>query len=486
MRTLLTALRHAPKRASALIAMIAAVLIVPAALLAWGPDRPTYTIAHPADHITFNSITDNPNIGDERNFVGIRENGTTGQWQDTQTVQAGKEYVVRMYVHNNAASNLNLVAENVTAKFNLPTNTAKSIQVNGFLDSSNATPTEVYDHATFTGAQDFNLAYVPGTLKFYNNFFGSNGTPISETAFTSAGAKLGYDKLDGKIPGCFQYAGYLTFIVKPQVAQTGNFTVSKQVRKSGTTAWQKSVAVNPGDSVDYLIDYTNVGTAQQNNVVLKDSLPTGTSYTAGTTYLVNTTNPNGLKVDDSITTANGMNIGNYTGNAGAYVKFSAKVADNSHLPACGANTLTNTIRVETDFGYKTDTANVTVNKTCVQPKQIQVCELATGKIVTINESDFNSSKQSKNLNDCAPKPGMINVCDMTTKQVISIKTTDFDSKKYSKNVADCVTTPTTPVTPTTPTELPHTGPAETVMSIVGLGSLIAASAYYIASRRALS
>ena len=52
----------------------------------------------------------------------------------------GKEYLVRMYVHNNAAANLNKVAENVTAKFNLPTTTGKSIQVDGFLSASNATP----------------------------------------------------------------------------------------------------------------------------------------------------------------------------------------------------------------------------------------------------------------------------------------------------------------------------------------------------------
>lgn len=111
MRTLLNALRYAPKRASALVAMIAAAVIVPAVLFAWGPERQTYTVEKPADHVTFNSITNNPSIGDERNFVGIREAGTNNLWSDNMTVQNGKEYTVRMYVHNNAAENLNLVAE---------------------------------------------------------------------------------------------------------------------------------------------------------------------------------------------------------------------------------------------------------------------------------------------------------------------------------------------------------------------------------------
>jgi hypothetical protein len=119
MSKLIALFRKAPKLTTALIAMIAASIIVPAALLAWGPSRPTYTMAHPADHITFDSITDNPNIGDERNFVGARDESNSNVWYDSIKVQEGHEYLVRMYVHNNAASNLNLVAQNVTAKFNI-------------------------------------------------------------------------------------------------------------------------------------------------------------------------------------------------------------------------------------------------------------------------------------------------------------------------------------------------------------------------------
>src|SRR5664280_2316069 len=82
MRTLMSLIRRAPKRTSAVLAIVAAVVIVPSALFAWGPIRDTFTMEHPADHITFNSITNNPNIGDERNFVGIRESGTANQWSD--------------------------------------------------------------------------------------------------------------------------------------------------------------------------------------------------------------------------------------------------------------------------------------------------------------------------------------------------------------------------------------------------------------------
>jgi uncharacterized repeat protein (TIGR01451 family) len=432
-KALFSALKRSPKL-TALAAVVVAAIVVPTALLAWGPDRPTYTMASPADHITFDSITDNPAIGDERNFVGIREVGSNEDWNDTETVQAGKQYMVRMYVHNNAASNLNLVAHNVTATFNLPTNTASSMQVNGFINSSNATPNEVYDSATFASGngQAFNLQYQTGTLLFANNVY-PNGTPLPESIFTSTGAKLGYNQMDGNIPGCNQYSGWVSFIVKPQFAQTTNFTMSKEVRKSGDTSWSKSVNVNKGDTVDYEINYQNTGDTNEDNVVVNDYLPAGLTYVPNSTYIKNSTNPNGLQLPDGITASAGINIGDYNPQALAYIKFSAKVTDTTLT--CGTQTYVNKARVTIDEGYKEDTANVVVTVPC-QPGKIQVCNLATKQIQVINESDF-------------------------------------DSKKYSKNLADCNSTPVT--------SLPETGINTGLMSFIGLGVATAGVAYAVRS-----
>jgi len=73
MSNIFTIVRRAPKRASALIAIVAAVLIIPATLFAWGPSRQYFTTAQPADYVTFNSIIDNPSHGDERNFSQVRD-----------------------------------------------------------------------------------------------------------------------------------------------------------------------------------------------------------------------------------------------------------------------------------------------------------------------------------------------------------------------------------------------------------------------------
>ncbi|MBQ1625555.1 MAG: hypothetical protein II096_05965, partial [Erysipelotrichaceae bacterium] len=193
---------------------------------AWGPNRDTYTMAKPADHVVFNSITDNnKEVGDERYFVSASEytgSASSNYWSDKTQVENGKEYVVRMYVHNDAAANLNLTAENVRAYVVLPTDTATSITVSGKIYSSNANPTTVWDETTFTSknGEKFNLAYVDGSAKYYNTKDGKLRTfnLNANNLLTSKGELLGYDQMDGKIPGCIQYSGYVTFHVKAQFA----------------------------------------------------------------------------------------------------------------------------------------------------------------------------------------------------------------------------------------------------------------------------
>jgi hypothetical protein len=62
----------------------------------------------PATYVTFNSITNNPAHGDERNFMQVRESTASNEtYADSIALNPGKEYVVYMYYHNNAAANYN-------------------------------------------------------------------------------------------------------------------------------------------------------------------------------------------------------------------------------------------------------------------------------------------------------------------------------------------------------------------------------------------
>lgn len=376
-------------------ALTGAVLaaIVPAAVNAWGPSRTTFTIERPADYVTFNSITNNPNIGDERNFVGIRERGTNNLWSDRVKVEAGKEYVVRMYVHNNAGSNLNLTAEGVKAMINLPTTTGNQLEVNGFLNWNRHSsapadaPIQIWDNASFYNDSDqFNMAYVPGSARYSNNAVGGDGVILADSVMTSSGVSLGYATMDGRIPGCMQYAGYLSIVVRPQFS--ADISISKTARKhtdsgmqvDSNATWYKNVSANIGDTIAYQLHVKNNGGSSLKNVMVRDVLPAGMEIVANSTYLYNSVHPNGLRLTGNILT--GVNIGDYAVGGDAYVEFLVKVGTKDLV--CGNNTLTNYGQVDAGFGIRQNTAVVTVFKECLEP--VYTCDNLN--VTKVNRTDF--------------------------------------------------------------------------------------------------
>ena len=80
---------------------------------AWGPERTTFTMEKPATYPTFNSITDNPTIGDERDFVRVGEiNADVTNLKNEVKVVPGREYLVYIYFHNNASATFNTKEHN--------------------------------------------------------------------------------------------------------------------------------------------------------------------------------------------------------------------------------------------------------------------------------------------------------------------------------------------------------------------------------------
>lgn len=133
-------------------------------------------------------------------------------------------------------------------------------------------------------------------------------------------------------------------------------------------------------------------------------------------------------------------------------------------------------------------------------KTIEVCRLEDKVYpVTIKESEYDTTKYSKNPADCEEEEKTIQVCRLSdNKYPVTIKESEFDSEKYSMNASDCEEeTPMCEVPgkenlpadsedcveDETPTELPHTGPAEAFASLVGAGALTGTATTYFKSRR---
>jgi len=529
MNKLIAAIKRAPKRAAG-FAAIAAAVIVPAALFAWGPDRPTFTMANPAPYVTFNSITDNSVHGDERNFVQIKEaNAPASSYGENVNLQAGKEYMVYVFYHNNAASNLNDAAHNykgvakdAAMRVSMPATVkaGENARFTGYVGASNAQPQQVWDEAYGKAESNFALRYVPGSATIHSNG-AVDGKTLPDSLYTT-GTPLGYDALDGKLPGCNQYAGYVTFKFK---VDQPKFEVEKTVSKNGTNAYAETVEAKASDKVDFKIKYKNTGTMQQDNVIIKDKLPAGLTYVKGSTSYSNANTGNTWKTttNDAVV-ERGLNLGSYAPGGAVYVKFTAQVTDASKLEKCGINTLTNTATAETANGSKSDTANVTVKKDCEQPAEYS-CDSLSGKKISRLEYQFDGSASANNGAEIvsytfdfgdgttktveSPKnvrhtykdePGTKTITMSATVKVkgsektvtseackVTITVNKVDECKPGIPTGDkrCEETPATPEKPETPKELPKTG-MDSAAAVIGLGSIIAATSYYVASRRALN
>lgn len=348
-------------------AVMAAATLTPAIVNAWGDSangRPSYTIEEInagklGDTITFNSISDGA-IGNEKNFVGAKLSTDTGKvWKaDNVDVKDGEVYTIRIYVHNNSPKGTDAIAENVKTTFSLPTTVAKSHTIIGYIDSSNATPTRYWDEVTLNSSDNFYLEYVKGSAKYTNSEMGAVALPDE---IITSGATVGYDKLDGKIPGCYQYDGEATIQVRVHTSVSAKLT--KQVRLKGTKEWGEVVNAKVGDEVEYRIEYQNLLAETVRGVMIRDILPNNVEYVQDSTYVYDYDHQNGVKLSSNKLTTTGINIGDFDTNGNAIVIFTGKVVDKSM--ACGKNQLVNWANSTVSGAVVAkDDASVMVDKEC--------------------------------------------------------------------------------------------------------------------------
>ncbi len=418
------------------------VVAAPSVVNAWGDNtvggRPSYTIEQINDgilgnKIVFNSIS-NSKIGDEKNFVAASETcipfiGGLGKdhlcddvkwYNDTIEVSDGGIYTIRLYVHNNSPLGMGAIAEGVKTTFALPTTVANSHNVVGYIDSSNADITRYWDEVQFVSDQDFYLEYLLGSAKYTN----AKGTVALSDDIIINGTAIGYEGLDGKIPGCYEYDGVVTIDVK--VNQVLNSKLKQTVRIKGTKEWFDTIDAKVGDEVEYQLEYTNFSDHAVKNVMLRDALPENLEYVAGSTKIYNQEFPNWGKIDSDDIVTTGINIGNYAPKGNAYIRFTAKVV-NTSLTGCGA------IDQLVNWAGSTTEGQVAKDNTVVRVKE----------------------------GTCAPAP-----TPTPTPEPEPEKTC-----KTNPEMEGC--------------KIPETGASDMIPAALGAGAITTALGYYIASRKKL-
>lgn len=403
---------------------------------AWGPERATFTMENPATYPTFNSITNNPTIGDERDFVRVGEiNSDVTNLGNEIEVVPGKQYLVYVYFHNNASSTYNDSAHNnVGVALNTRMATAfptvltpgQKGTISATITANNSNPTAVWDEAYMTTS--FNkvlMRYVLGSAHIYNDW-GTNGWVMPSNLFTEEGALLGLNALNGVIPGCEEYHGVVTYVL--QAEELGG-AIEKTVSKDGAN-FSKSVNITPGEEIYYQLAIYNTGDIALTNVTVKDSLPEGLTLVPGSVQLRANDSTTPEQLSDNIIST-GYNLG--TVGTGNVVYITYKVAASTDYDCTGVE-LTNNVKLTYDSDLESgdsreDSVVVTVKKDdCEEPEiPLDTCE-------TNPSLDGCEKEQEKT---CATNPEM----------------------------EGC-------------RELPNTGPLEIIMAII-IVSIIGGGGYYL-------
>lgn len=136
------------------------------------------------------------------------------------------------------------------------------------------------------------------------------------------------------------------------------FYVWPQIRLAGTKEWSDTVNAEIGDIVEIQIQYRNIGESKQENVMVRDVMPKSLRYVEGTTKLW-TAGASGMVLPETIATT-GVNIGHFTSNSNAYIRFQAEVVEDGL--ACGHNTLKNWAQVGVSGVTLQNATAVYVNK----------------------------------------------------------------------------------------------------------------------------
>lgn len=281
---------------SAFIAVILGGMNV-AQASAWGPERETWTMDNPADYATFNSITDNTSVGDERDFVRVAEVVTEGTSKavDELHIKGGKDYVVTIYYHNDAASIYNKVEYNykgvaqktrLSAAFPDALDEGEKGEIAGLIYSVTAKPEEVWDEAYLIADEKVKLSYISGSAKIYNDWDLSGSEINSTELFSNNGTYLGVKVFNGLIPGCAEYSGTVVFRIHAEkvVEPSSTFSMDKKVSKDGGKTWAEDAEMKPGEEAEFRITYENTGTLTQ-KVTVVDTLESG----QGMEYVIDST-----------------------------------------------------------------------------------------------------------------------------------------------------------------------------------------------------
>ncbi|GFG66973.1 hypothetical protein MKUB_44630 [Mycobacterium kubicae] len=287
----------------------------------------------PSEYVTLNSITDNPDMGDERNFFRFKAaDDPNAYFSNRIRIAPDHRYTAEVFFENSASPGL-ASAIDTRVQVLLPSTVKGSAAGSAFVRASNASPPAVWQSSILTlpGPDDaVAIRFVPGTAILHSQGK-SNGRQIDIGELVSdSGALVGCDELDGVVPSESRCEGWLTVDF---VTDQPRFTVGAWLAAAGSSEYGGNRDIKPGETVTVKMTYENTGTVEQDNVLMTLlSLPRCATVVPGTTWFAaDTTDGKWQRSSEDIGPNHPLNVGNYNPHANVYIKFDVQFCDKDQL-----------------------------------------------------------------------------------------------------------------------------------------------------------
>ena len=293
--------------------------------VSWGPVRKGYYFNDCPDHAVFNSVIDNPIYGDERHFLSINDYSQT-PCDHLLSVHPGNTYTAKIYYCNDAIPDSNIflgtgIALKTKVSVKLPPKlVANKVEIlQATISTTTGEHKDTWDQYALYCSEDAVITLVGRIIHYNNGKLNCSG--IGTQLFTE-GAYIGFNKMNGVVPGGLIYSGSIefTFRVSPIRKVTFERTVSVD-RKF----FSDHVSVHPGDILTFRIKMVNNHFDDVIDVTFRDELPQGLELISGSTVLY-AVKGEGRKLSDHIV-SNGINTGVFGTGVTGIIQYEAKVRE---------------------------------------------------------------------------------------------------------------------------------------------------------------
>ena len=469
---------YLPKSASGFVGLLLAVLL------------PLQVLAAPAVQIEAD--------------LQVENNTTNTGYQDSVNAKVDEVITVQLWYHNMEDEESGLVAENLRANFDVPTEKGRNQVIKATVggDNTNIIEQQVSVNLSLDNAY---LEYIPGSAQWRHNA-GTNDNVNYVTESISDGVVTNVNGVvvEDAQP-CFNYEATITIQLR---VKADVVSVVKEVSQAGQDdGWSTENTAEVGDVLEYLITVKNEGNSTLHNVIVGDALPNYIEYVPNTAMLYNSNSPNGRDiVNQDKLFDGGIDIGDYAPGAVAYVMFEARVMDEL-ANECGMFTLRNKAQVNSDeteeffnlaitkvdqgvceqeveFDYACDALNVQVLNRDNRQVRATVNASASGEAnITGYTIDFGDGTV---VNQQTAEHTYQENETYTIRATVNFSTPDGEQSDSGETCVTQVQFEDDEKPPIEPpvTELPNTGPASFVATMLTVGTAAAGAHSWILRKRA--